>query len=174
MSVWQKVKVEIRLVLLTTLYFAFWLGMLMLLKELVLAEYQIAFHGFSLALLGALVLAKVVLILDHVPLGARIGALPAWVDVTMRTALYSLGVAVVLLIEMAFEGRHEHGGFGASLRSVFDHPELPHVWATTIVLGGALLAYNCLRVFNRHLGKGGLARLLRSPLPAHDQEATTR
>jgi hypothetical protein len=113
-----------------------------------------------------------VLILDHVPLGARIGALPAWVDVLLRTALYSLGVVVVLLLEKAFEGRHEHGGFGASLRSVFDHAELPHVWANTIVLGGALLAYNCLRVFKLHLGKGALVRMLRSPLPAHDQETS--
>ncbi len=172
MSAWQKLKVEIRLVLLTTLYFAVWLGMLILLKKLALDEYNIAFQGYSVALLGALVLAKVVLILDHVPLGARIGALPAWVDVLLRTALYSMGVVIVLLIEKAFEGRHEHGGFGASLRSVFDHAELPHVWATTIVLGGALLAYNCLRVFNLHLGKGALVRMLRSPLPVHDQEAS--
>jgi hypothetical protein len=171
MSFLQKLTIEIRLVLLTTLYFAVWLGMLMLLKTLVLDEYEIAFHGYSLALLGALVLAKVVLILDHVTLGAWVRASPAWVDVLLRTALYGLGVTVVLLVEKAFEGRHEHGGFGASLRAVVDHAELPHVWATTLVMCGALFSYNCLSVFNRHLGKGGLARMLMSPLPEHEKDA---
>lgn len=170
MSFRQKLQIEIRSVLLTTLYFAVWLGMLILLKTLVLNEYKIAFHGYSLALLGALVLAKVVLILDHVPLGAWVRALPAWVDVLLRTALYSLGVTVVLLVEKAFEGRHEHGGLGASLRFVLDHAELPHVWATALVLCGALFAYNCLRVFNRHLGQGGLVKMLLSPLPEPKKE----
>lgn len=171
MSFARKLVIEIRVVLLTTLYFAVWLGMLVLLKRLVLAEYEIAFRGFSLALLGALVLAKVVLILDHVPLGARVRALPAWVDVILRTSLYSLGVLLVLLAEKAIEGRHEHGGIGASLRSLHEHADLPHVLATALVLCGALLAYNCLRVLNRHVGPGGLARMLMSPLPEPERNA---
>jgi hypothetical protein len=116
-------------------------------------------------LVGALVLAKVVLVLEHVPLGAWTRTQPALVDVLLRTALYALGMLVVLLVEKAFDGRHEYGGFGPSLMAVFQHAEVHHVWANTIFLTGALLGYNALSVIQRHLGQGGLPRLFLSPLP---------
>jgi hypothetical protein len=165
MSLQQKLKHETKALTLAGLYFGCWIGTLMLLKELVLAEYQIAFHGLSLAVIGVLVLAKVVLVLEHVSLGAWVRSRPAWVDVMLRTALYSLGVLVVLLLEKGFEGRHEHGGFIPSLTSVFQHADVDHVWANTICLSGALLGYNVLSVLRRHLGTGGLLRLLLTPMP---------
>jgi len=165
MSIKQKLKDEIRAVALVTFYFAMWIGVLMALKELVLAEYRIEFHGLSLVIVGALVLAKVVLVLEHVPLGAWTRTRSALLDVVLRTALYAVGVLVVLLLEKAFEGRHEHGGFGPSLIAVFQHAEVHHVWVNTICLTGALLGYNALSVVRRHLGQGGLLRLFLSPLP---------
>jgi len=165
MSSRQKLRNEIRAVALATLYFATWIGVLVFLKQLALAEYRIEFHGLSLALVGALVLAKVVLVLEHVPLGAWIRTRPALVDVILRTSLYAFGVLVVLLLEKAFEGRHDHGGFGPSLIAVFQHAEVHHVWVNTICLSGALLGYNVLTVVRRHLGEGGLIRLFLSPLP---------
>ena len=62
MGVAQKVKHEIVTIVSLTLYFLAWLGFLMLLKFLLLSDFQIEFTGFSIALVGALVLAKVVLI----------------------------------------------------------------------------------------------------------------
>ena len=171
MSLRQKLMDEIRAVALATLYFGTWIGVLVFLKTLALAEYRIAFRGLSLVLVGALVLAKVVLVLEHVSLGAWIRTRPALVDVILRTALYALGVLVVLLLEKAFEGRHEHGGFGASLMAVFQHAEVHHVWVNTVCLSGALLGYNMLSVVLRHLGEGGLLRLLLSPLPEQAKES---
>jgi hypothetical protein len=74
-------------------------------------------------------------------------------------------VFVVILIEKALDGRHEHGGFGPSLIAVFRHAEVHHVWVNTICLSGALLGYNVLFVVRRHLGEGGLVRLFLAPLP---------
>jgi hypothetical protein len=164
-SLGQKLKNEIRAVALATLYFGTWIGVLVVLKGLVLEEYRIEFHGLSLALVGALLLAKVVLVLEHVPLGAWVRTKPAWLDLILRTALYGSGVLVVLVLEKAFETRHEHGGFGPSLIALFQRADVHHVWVNTICLSGALLGYNALSVLRRHLGKGGLARLFLSPLP---------
>ena len=170
MSVGQKLMNEIRAVALATLYFGTWIGVLMVLKVLALAEYRIEFHAWSLVLVGALVLAKVVLVLEHVSLGSWIRTRPALIDVILRTVLYAVGVLVVLLLEKAFEGRHEHGGFAPSLASIFQHAEVHHVWVNTICLSGALLGYNMLSVVRRHLGEGGLLRLLLSPLPEQAKE----
>lgn len=168
----QKLEHELKAVGLAALFFGCWIAALALLKQLLLAEYQIAFHGLSLALVGALILSKVVLILEHVPLGAWVRARPAWVDVVLRTLLYSVGVLVVLLLEKGFEGRHEHGGFGPSLRSLFQNADLPHVWVNTICLSGALFGYNVLSVIRRHLGAGGLRRLFSVPMPEKPGEKT--
>jgi hypothetical protein len=163
MSIKENLKHELRSVILVTLFFAAWLGVFMGLKVLILEDYQIRFGGFSIVLIGALVLAKVVLILEHVSLGAWLRNQPLLVDVMLRTILYAAGTLVVLLLEKAFESRHEHGGFFPALMNVFRHPDLPHIWANTICLGGALLFFNLLSALKRHLGAGGLARVLLSP-----------
>ncbi len=165
MSIAQKLRHEIVAVIVLTLYFGCWLAALVLLKYLVLAEYQIAFHGLTVAVVGALVLAKVVLVLEHVSLGAWVRVQPAWVDVVLRTALYSFGVFVLLLLEKVFEGRHDHDSFGASLIAVFQQVDVIHLWLNTICLTAALLSYNMLSVVRKHLGKGTLLRMFLTPLP---------
>jgi hypothetical protein len=169
MSFKQKLNEEIKAVGIAALYFGCWLAALLLLKSLILAEYDIVFHKWSMALVGALVLSKVVLILEHVSLGAWVRTRPAWVDVVLRTAIYTLGVALVLALEKGLETRHEYGGFGPALQQLFRHADVHHVWANTIVLSGALLGYNLLSVVRRHVGKGGLLRMFLSPIPEETQ-----
>lgn len=163
MSLQEKLKHELKAVVLVTLFFALWLGVFMGLKVLILEDYQIQFKGFSMVLIGALILAKVVMILEHVSLGAWLRNRPVLVDVILRTLLYAMGTLVVMLLEKGFESRHEQGGFGPALMNVFQHRDMPHIWANTICLTGALLFYNLLSTLNRHLEKGGLARVLLSP-----------
>lgn len=165
MSFKQKLKDEMKAIGVAALYFGCWIGALLLLKSLVLAEYKIAFHGWSVAVVGALVLSKVVLVLEHVSLGAWVRARPAWIDVVLRTAIYSLGVAMVLALEKGFEGRHEYGSLGSALGQLLQQEDVHHLWANTLCLSGALLGYNALIVVRRHLGKGGLIRMFLSPLP---------
>jgi hypothetical protein len=133
-SLKQKLKDEIKAVAITTLYFSMWLGSLVLLKKIILAEYQIEFHGLSVALIGALILAKVVLVLENVSLGTWVRTHSALIEVVLRTAFYAFGVFVVLVLERAFEGRHEFGSFGSSLMAVFREAKDHHVWANTICL----------------------------------------
>ena len=165
MGIKQKLIDELKSIGLAALYFGCWLAALIVLKKLVLAEYQIPFEGLSKALIGTLVLSKVVLVLEHVPLGAWIQAKPAWVDIMLRTVLYALGVLLVLLLEKAFEGRHEYGGFGSALSAGFQHPDMPHVLTNALVLSGALLGYNVLSVIHANLGKSGLLRVFLAPVP---------
>jgi hypothetical protein len=159
MSIQQKAKHELKAVVLVTLFFAAWLGVLMGLKVLILEDYQIRFGSVSAVLIGALILAKVVLILEHVSLGSWLRNQPVLADVILRTLLYAFGTLAVILLEKAFESRHEQGGFGPALMNVFQHRDMPHVWANTICVTGALLFYNLLSVLNHHLGTGELARV---------------
>ena len=165
MNIKQKLKNEVVAIGVTALYFGAWIAALLLLKSLILAEYGVAFHQWSLAVVGALILSKVVLVLEHVPLGQWVKSKPALLDVVLRTILYTLGVAVVLVLEKGFEGRHEHGGFGPALKHLFAGVDVHHVWANIVCLSGALLVYNILTIVRQHFGKGILIQVLLSPIP---------
>lgn len=165
MSWQQKLSHELRAVGLATLYFGLWLAILVLIKQLILAEYQIEFTGISKALVGALILSKVVLLLERVPLGDWVGRQWALVDVVVRTSLYGLGVLTILLLEMGFESREEYGGFLAALSGIYAAEDVYHIWVNAIVLTGALLVYNLLAVIRRYLGSGSLLHILVTPLP---------
>jgi hypothetical protein len=164
MGALQKLKHELEQVLVLTLYFGCWLGILVLIKYLLLAEYNIAVTHFSVAVVGALVLAKVVLILEHISLGAWVQGKPAWVDVILRTALYTFGVFVLLSVEKAFELRHEYGGFTLALMAGYRHAGAHHVLLNTLCISGALLSYNLLSVIRKKLGKGALLQMFKTPL----------
>lgn len=172
MSVSAKWREEIRSVGLTAAYFASWFLLMLFLKWLVLTEYRIEFRSWSLALVGALIVAKVVLVLEHVPLGALTRNRPALAHVAVRTGLYGLGVLVVLLLEKAFEARHEYGGFARAVVQVINHRDIPHVLAAAIGVTGALLVFNALLVIRRQLGKRGLLRIFLAPLPEEPREAS--
>lgn len=165
MSISSRLREEVTAIFWVTLYFSFWLVALVLLKRMVLAEYQIAFPGLSVAFVGAVVLAKVVLLLERVPLGKWVHRQPAWVDVLLRTILYSVGVFVVILLEKAFEGRHEFGGFRASLIAEFQTADAIHVWLNTICLATALFSYNLLSVVRKHLSTRQLLHMFLTPIP---------
>lgn len=170
MSFREKLKEEIRAVVTATVYFGCWILALMVIKWLILAEYAIAFRGWSMALVGALVLAKVVLVLEHVSLGDWVRRQPAWVGVALRTALYTLGVALVLILEKGFEGRHAAGGFGPAVQHLFRQADIYHLWTNVICISGALLGYNAIAVVRRHLGHLELLRIFLTPLPEEPDE----
>ena len=164
MSLPAKLHEEIKSVGLTTLFFAAWFSVLLVLKWLVLAEYNIGLRSMSIALVGALIVAKVVLVLEKVPLETWTRGRPALTHVAVRTGLYGLGILVVLLLEKTFEVRHEYGGFVPALAQVMRHQDIPHVLAAAIGVTGALLVFNAMFVIRRYLGKRGLLRLFLSPL----------
>lgn len=173
MSFQHKLKEEIRAIGIAGFYFGSWIAALLLFKSLILAEYKIDFHGWSLAVVGALVLSKVVLVLEHFSLGSWVRNRPAWVEVLLRTFIYALGVALVMIIEKGFEGRHQYGSFGQALQQLYQHRDVHHVWVNTLCISGALLGYNLPSVVRKHLGQGGLIRIFLSPLPTEKKTLET-
>ena len=165
MSIKERLEQEFKALMIAILYFGCWIGALLLLKHLILAEYKIAFAGWSMVVVGALILSKVVLVLEHVSLGAWVRDRPAWVDIVLRTILYSLGVALVLIIEKGIENRKEYDGILQTLQQLYLHEDINHVWANTVCISGALLGYNVLSVIRRQLGKTALIGIFSSPLP---------
>ena len=159
MSIKEKLVHELKEVGLITLYFAAWFFLVLFLKKLLLAQYGIHFSALALALIGSVLLAKVVLLMEYIPVEAWVRNQPAVVPVILRTVIYALGVFVALTIERAFEARHEYGGVARALTRIYEHPLYPRVLFNTICLGCALLGFNILSVLRRNLGKNGLRKM---------------
>jgi hypothetical protein len=159
----MKLAVELKSLGLMMLFFAAWFIPLVAIKNLLLESYQVPMTHLSAAIIGALILSKVVMVLEHVSLGAWVARRPAWVDIVLRTLLYTLGVALVLLLEKAFEARHDAGGLWPAVNTVLDHPDINHVWVNVICVGGALFSFNLLDMLRRHIGQQSLIGLLAKP-----------
>jgi hypothetical protein len=159
MKILKKILEEIRVVLRTATYFAIVFIILMVMKKLNLRDYNIEFTGLSQAIIGALILSKVVILMKLISLGPWVQRQPPMVDVVLRTFLYSIGVAVVILLEKAFEERHKENGFGNAITYVINNRNFYHVWATTIGVSASIFVYNSFSVVQRLMGRKGLAKL---------------
>ncbi|WP_264566149.1 hypothetical protein [Flavobacterium sp. N3904] len=155
----KKAKNEIKSILLVTLYFAVWFGILIGIKKLILIDYNIEFVGLSTALIGALIMAKVVLIMEYIEFGQWVKKQPPFVDVILRTFLYTSGVLFVLLLEKAFESRHESDGFTTALKQVFQHRDIYKVWASTLVISISLFWYNVFAILTQYFNNHELSSL---------------
>jgi hypothetical protein len=159
MNVLNKIFREIKVVLRTTAYFAIVFMLLMVMKKLYLKDYDIEFYGMSQALIGSLIMAKVIILMEMISFGRWVQQKPPIVDVLIRTVLYTVGVAVVIILEKAFEKRHEVHGFGNAVSYVLYHRDVYHVWATIIGAAASIFVYNSFSVVQKVMGKNGLARL---------------
>ena len=64
--------------------------------------------------------------------------------IIFRTLFNIIAVFVFLLLEKAFESRHEYGGFGSSLSQIFQHRDVYHVWANVTVVSIAVFWFNVI------------------------------
>lgn len=143
---------------------------MMVMKKLYLKDYDIEFTGLSQALIGALVMSKVVILMEYITLGGAVQRQPTIVDVILRTLLYTAGVLIVIVLEKAFEKRHEISGYGNAIVEVFKNRDIYHVWATTIGSAASIFVYNSFSVVQRVMGKNGMAKLFFStPLSQVEQ-----
>ena len=149
-SFWHKVVEEIEKIALVSLYFFTWLAILMFVKRLMLADYDIKFSGIGIALISSLIMAKVVLLMDLIKLGRWVEKQPAIVDVVIRTLMYTAGVLFVQLLEKSFESRHEEGGFGKAFAHVFHHRDIYKVWVGTLIVGISLFFFNVFDILNQY------------------------
>ncbi len=162
---------ELKTVFWTTLYFIIWFGALLLLKVIMLREYEVDIYGASIVLVGSLIAAKSVLILEHVPL-SKSRTQPAIVEVLLRTLLYIAGIFILMVLEKSIEASHECGGFTNAVKDLLGSVNKCHIWSNIICVTGALLFYNIGSVVNDHIGENGVMRILRSPLPVEKTKRT--
>ena len=153
MSFGSAVRKELREVGTVFVYFAIGFLLILLLRKALLEQYDIQVSGVSRALIGALIVSKVVVILGHTRAATVFDRQPLGLHVIAGSAIYTAGVALILLLEHAFEIRGEAGGFGPALAAVFRDQQPDHFLATLIVVFVIFLGYLTLVSLTERLGE---------------------
>lgn len=161
MKILTTLKHEAREVGLVTLYFLLCFGFILTLKKLLLATYDIEFYAFSSAVVGALIVGKVVVVLDKTQAGTRfdrnhsLGAAALY-----KTMIYSLCTALVLVAEKLFHAYRESATLGEALMEVWLHQDRYIILAKVLCIGLAFMGYHLYAGIDRRLGEGTLRNMV--------------
>ena len=147
-------------------FIAFLLQLLII--KLAVAQFSIPVAVLSRALVGALLAAKAVLILDETRLGRSLERYRPIVAVIFKTLLYGFGTLLLGYLERFLDALHRLGSFAGAIQDMVDQANVYRFFAW--VLGVTLIfgIYFVLSEINEHMGKGALWSLFfeRPNLPA--------
>lgn len=145
------------------LYLLFCFGIFATLSKLLLATYQIEVPALVPAVIGALALAKVVVLLDLTPIATYLDTrYPIWVATLCKTLFYGVVSAPVVFAERVWHFYRETGALGEGVLEAWKHVDGNRVLARVIMVSLVFACYHLYRGLDRHLGEGQLWRMILS------------
>jgi hypothetical protein len=122
-------------------------------KKLMLEQYHIKFSGFVAALVGALIVAKVVLLADRIPFINKYPDKPLIYNVAWKTVIYMLVTLVVRFLEYLIPHLWKYRDGSVALERLWNETVWPHFWAIQIWLFCLFFVYVSFREFARAVGE---------------------
>jgi hypothetical protein len=147
------------------LYFAVAFHLLAVVRTLMQQEYGIQPGTVMNATIGALIVAKVVLLSDLLPIVNRFPDKPLLYNILWKTLIYQAAAIVVGYLEHLWDAYRETGGFAAANAHLVEAVVWPHFWAVQILMLVLFLQYCTLREISRAVGGSRMRALFLGPLP---------
>jgi hypothetical protein len=154
----QALKREIKKLGALTLFFFIGFGYILILIKLFLKEYSINTYVLSQAIIGALVAAKTVAIVDAIPWLGRFRSFPRYVSVLYKTALYTLAVILIGIVERLIHAYFEKKAIAVAISSFLEPRNLYHFLAVVLCIAVVFLIHNTLEEIDLCLGEGTLRK----------------
>ena len=129
------------------------------LKKAMLGQYNIEYYAVGTALIGSLILGKVVLIFDKLPVTKKMDFLPNVYRVFFRSLIYLLGYVIFTLLEYWVKGLIDGDSFGQAWVHAFHHLGELHFLTSLVVVFIAFLFFNAFWVIRLHYGPKALYAL---------------
>lgn len=149
----SRIKDELVAVIPPTVFFFAAFQLIAFTRALMLREYGISVSAFVTASIAALVVAKVVLIVDLLPFVNRFPDKPLVYNVVWKTLIYLVAALLVRYVEHLIPFVREHGDLVMANRRLLDEVVWPHFWAVQIWLVVLFFVYCALRELIRVLGR---------------------
>jgi hypothetical protein len=162
---WPRIKHEFFEFLIIFIYLTLFLGIFAWYRRLVLGEYNIAYLRYGVAVIKALILAKVIMIGDWLHLGRALDRHPLIVSTLYRAVIFVGWVALFEIVEKVmvniFRGRGWMGGIHEIMSSGWYE-----ILAASLVMFFTFIPFFAFRETERVLGEGTLRRLFFRKRPA--------
>jgi hypothetical protein len=126
----------------------------LLIIKLAVAQFYIPITAFSKALVGALLAAKAVLILDETRIGRALERYRKIVAVAVKTVLYGFGTLLLGYLERFLELWHKFGSFDGAVQGMIDQANLYRFFAWVLGVTVIFAIYFALSEINNRMGKG--------------------
>jgi len=150
---------EIREVIPPTLFFYVAFGLLLITQALVLAEHGIELLDFGAAALGALMVGKILLIVDKFRFVDRFPDRPLIYNTLWKALLYNLAALIFRYAEAVIPLAIDKGGFLAGNEALFAAIAWPRFILVQLWLAVLLVVYCAARELFRKLGPGEVRAL---------------
>lgn len=167
MKLSRRIRAEARQVGLVILYFFVAFLLIFTLKMLYLAEHAIGFPAVAKALVGALLVGKVVVVLEKTAFGSRFRHHSVAVDVAYRSSLYTAAIMVVLSGERIYEGYGEAGHLVGAWSYALETADLMRFFGNLLGVYLAFVGYNLLSALATFMGRERLILFLFSRRGRH-------
>jgi len=121
-------------------------------RRLIMAAYGVSYTEYGVALIEALVLAKVIMIGSVVRLGRALEQRPLIYSTLYKTLVFTVFVGVFKLIEYAVKGLFTGKGLAGGVLAYADKG-LPMLLADALVIFVALMPFFAIRELQRVMGE---------------------
>jgi len=142
------------------LFFFCALTLIGLMFKLFVAQYSIEFAAFTKAAVAALVLGKVVTLLDRAQSGFRFSAHRRIVVIAGKTIVYAVVVIVLGTGERILKAVRSEGSFSAGINFVISNANIQRFLGLVLLISFIVGSYLTLQEIDRAMGEGALFRLL--------------
>jgi len=163
-KLFQRLKKEFLGIIPTAVFFFIAFQLLALTRVLILREYEVPIGTFLAATVAALIVAKVVVIVDLLPFFNRFPEKPLVYNIVWKATLYLVAAVSVRYIEHLIPFVREYGGIAVATRHLIAEVVWPHFWLVQIWLFVIFFVYCTLRELARVLGRDRLFALFVGPV----------
>jgi hypothetical protein len=133
--------------------------MIFLMFKLFVAQYSIEFSAFTKAAVAALILGKVIPVLDWAQSGYRFGTHRRIVVVAGKTLVYALVVIVLGIGERILDASRKEGTFRGGIDFVIVNANAHRFLGLVLLISLVVGTYLTMQEIDRAMGEGALLRL---------------
>ena len=128
----------------------------LLIIKLAVAQFSIPISAFSKAVVGALLAAKAVLILDETRIGRTLEHYRKIVAVAVKTLLYGFGTLLLGYLERFLEALHRSGSLDGAVQQMIDQANLSRFMAWVLGVTLIFAIYFAWSEINERMGEGAV------------------
>lgn len=158
-KVFKTLKHEFLLMLPPAIFFFIAFNLLVITQRLILREYNIPLTKFAAAAIGALIVGKVVLIVDNLSFINKFPDKPLFHNVVWKSSIYFVATFTFRYIEHIISFLREYGNFMIANQHLLAEIVWPHFWLVQMWLAVLLFIYCTARELIRAIGREEMMRL---------------